>query len=248
MQLTPEQVQFFRENGYLPLPGLFSLAHTAALRTRLEELGADWNSEAARRIGVQQEPEVLQGAAEPSPATLRKFGSMAPSEPLFMEHARHPDLLDVVEQLLGQPLSLYDDQALLKPPHHGSEKPEHQDNAYFRVTPDDHVITCWTALDDADLENGCMYYYAGSHLRGRVGHRAIKGTPHLVPEEHDRSLSTAVPIKEGGCILHHSLTMHWSPPNHSPRWRRAYVVHLVRSDAEMGARHPNSPKLVQIRP
>lgn len=248
MQLTADQIDFFRENGYLALPELFSHSHTAALRTRLEELASDWQSEAARRVGVQQEPDVLQGSADPTSATLRKFSDLAPVEPLFMEHARHPDLLGVVEQLLGSPLSLYADQALLKPPHHGSEKPEHQDNAYFRVTPDDHVITCWTALDDADLENGCMHYYSGSHLGGRVDHRAIKGTPHLVPEELDRTQSTAVPIAEGGCILHHSLTMHWSPPNHSPRWRRAFVVHYVRSDAEMGARHPNSPPLVQVRP
>jgi phytanoyl-CoA hydroxylase len=248
MQLTTEQIEFFRENGYLALPGLFPKSHTAALRARLEELGADWQSEASRRLGAQQEPGVAQGTAEATAATLRKFSDLAPAEPLFMEHARHPELLDAVGQLLGTPLSLYADQALLKPPHHGSEKPEHQDNAYFRVTPDDHVITCWTALDDADLENGCMHYYAGSHKRGRIDHRAIKGTPHLVPEEHDRADSTAVPIAEGGCIFHHSLTLHWSPPNHSPRWRRAFVVHLVRSDADMGARHPNSPPLIQVRP
>ena len=80
-----------------------------------------------------------------------------------------------------------------------------------------------------------------------MDHRAIKGTPHLVPEEADRTQSTPVPIGEGGCILHHSLTMHWSPPNHSSRWRRAFVVHFVRSDAEMAMRHPNSPPLPTVR-
>ena len=248
MALTAEQVDFFRTRGYLPLPDLFSDEHVTALRARIEALCADWQSEAAKRAGVQQEPDVLRGErAAASPETVRKFADLAGAEPLFRDHACSPALLDVVEQLIGRPLSLYADQALLKPAFHGSEKPEHQDNAYFRVEPADHVITCWTALDDADLENGCMHYYPGSHRTGPVPHRAIKGTPHLVPDGYDRSESVAVPIRAGGCILHHSQTMHWSPGNNSPRWRRAFVLHYVRSDAHMGARHPNSPPLLQVR-
>jgi len=247
MQLTPTKVRFFQDNGYLPLPDLFSPEHVAALRERIEELCGDWQSDLAKRAGVQQEPGVLHDGA-PSPATVRKFADLARAEEVFAAHARNAALLDVVEQLLGLPLSLYADQALLKPPFHGSEKPEHQDNAYFRVDPADHVITCWTALDDADNENGCMHYYPGSHRMGLVSHRAIKGTPHLVPDGFDRAQSVAVPIGSGGCILHHSLTVHWSPANNSPRWRRAFVCHFVRSDAAMTARHPNSPLLPVVRP
>lgn len=248
MALTPAQTDFFWTHGYLPMPDLFPQEHVAALRARIEELCADWQSEASKQAGVQQEPELLRAeGAELSARTVRKFAELAKVDPLFESHARCPQLLEVVEALLGRPLSLYADQALLKPPFHGSEKPEHQDNAYFRVDPPDHVITCWTALDDADLENGCMYYYAGSHRLGGVPHRAIKGTPHLVPEGFDRSQSTAVPILAGGCILHHSQTVHWSPGNASDRWRRAFVCHYARLDAHMGARHPNSPPLLQVR-
>jgi phytanoyl-CoA hydroxylase len=244
--LDAGQVDFFRENGYLVIPQLFSQEYVAALRARIEELCADWESEAARQAGVMQEPG-LRGAESAGATTIRKFSALNRVEPLFEAHAHQGALLDVVEQLLGTPLSLYEDQALLKPPFHGSEKPEHQDNAYFRVEPADHVITCWTALDDADLENGCMHYYPGSHRLGLVDHRAIKGTPHLVPQGFDRAQSVPVPIDAGGCILHHSLTVHWSPANNSPRWRRAFVVHYVRSDAQMNARHPHSPPLPQVR-
>src|SRR5262249_32926586 len=187
MRLNRGKIDFYQTNGYLPLPGLFPRDHVAALRDRIEALCAGWQSDAAKRAGVQQEPDGLDGSsAEPSAATIRKSADLERAEDHFAAHARHPALLDVVEQLLGRPLSLYADQALLKPPFHGSEKPEHQDNAYFRVDPADHVITCWTALDDADLENGCMHYYAGSHQNGLVPHRAIKGTPHLVPDGFDR--------------------------------------------------------------
>jgi phytanoyl-CoA hydroxylase len=248
VRLDPAQLDHFQTHGFVALPGLFPERHVAALRSRLEELCRGWRSEASAHVGMQQEPEALRDdGIEPSASTVRKFSDLAREDPLFYAHARHPELLDVVEQLLGTPLSLYADQALLKPPFHGSEKPEHQDNAYFLVEPADHVITCWTAVDDADLENGCMHYYSGSHWRGLLPHRLIPGTPHLVPEGFERRWSTPVPIAAGGCILHHSLTVHWSPPNCSERWRRAFVCHYVRSDAQMAARHANSPPLLEVR-
>lgn len=247
MPLQPAQLDFYQTHGYLPLPNLFPAPHIRALAARLEELTAAWNTDTARHLGIQHEASVRRGEGEPSAATVRKFSDLAMQEHLFYVHARYPALLDVVEQLLGLPFRLYADQALLKPPHHGSEKPEHQDNAYFRVEPADHVITCWTALDDADLENGCMHYYAGSHRDGLLPHRAIPGTPHLVPEGFNRSQSVAVPMGAGGCILHHSQTVHWSPANRSGRWRRAFVCHYVRADAEMRARRPNSPPLLEMR-
>src|SRR5262249_47439966 len=126
MHLEPDQIAFYWTNGYLPLPGLFPAEHVQALLARIEALCADWQGEDARRMQVMQEP----GAVEKNPETVRKFAGMAAVDPLFRSHVCHPHLLDVVEQLLGTPLSLYADQALLKPPYHGSEKPEHQDNAY----------------------------------------------------------------------------------------------------------------------
>ncbi|MBM3459392.1 MAG: phytanoyl-CoA dioxygenase family protein [Armatimonadetes bacterium] len=243
MQLSTAQVNLFRDQGFLALPGFFSEEYVRRLLDRIEALCRQWQGDEARQLHMQQEPEVSAGAAEPSAVTIRKFAELARHDPLFLEHARHPNLLAVVSQLLGRPLSLYADQSLLKPPRHGSEKPEHQDNAYFRVEPADHVITCWMALDDADLENGCMHYYPGSHRQGLIAHRAIQGTPHLVPDGLRREDSVAAPVPAGGLILHHSETVHWSPANPSPRWRRAHVVHIVRSDAVLSARHPNSPAL-----
>ncbi|MBI3923645.1 MAG: phytanoyl-CoA dioxygenase family protein, partial [Armatimonadetes bacterium] len=123
----------------------------------------------------------------------------------------------------------------------------HQDNAYFRVSPADHVITCWCALDDATVENGCMFYIPGSHRLGLVDHKAVENTPHLIPPEFQEDKAVAVPIRTGGCIFHHSLVLHKSPPNRTASWRRAFVCHYVRSDAEMPALGQPTESLLEVR-
>eukprot|EP01051_Picozoa_sp_SAG22_P028193 SAG22_NODE_9830_length_567_cov_1.502137_1_plen_64_part_10 len=49
--------------------------------------------------------------------------------------------------------------------------PPPQDNFYFGIDSSDHVITCWTALDDTDLENGCMRLVEGSFKNGIIPHK-----------------------------------------------------------------------------
>jgi len=247
MALSEEQKQFYRENGYLAVPDLIAPGDIEAMRKRIEELCESWQSEEARRVGVHQEAEAGNIIPEQSSRTVRKFSDLYRYEEIFRQHALNPAIVDIVADLIGTPLSLYADQALLKPPLYGSEKPPHQDNAYFRVSPDDHVITCWCALDDATLENGCMHYIPGSHQLGLVDHEAIANTPHLVPPDVQKDKAVAVPIKAGGCIFHHSLTLHMSPPNRTSLWRRAMVCHYVRSDAYIPSRSENSPSMLHIR-
>lgn len=248
MRLTSEQLRFFRENGFLAVEGVVAPARAAAMRERIEALCEAWESEEARRVGVQQEAEI-RGAegTKRAPDAVRKFSSLCEHEPVFRAHAENPALLDMVEDLIGTPIRLYADQALLKPPLVGSEKLPHQDNAYFRVKPDDAVITCWCALDDATIENGCMHYVPGSHRLGIVEHDAIAGTPHLVPREFDRDRAVPVPLRAGGVIFHHSCTLHFSPPNRTSAWRRAFVCHFVRGDAEMPGKEAEALALLRNR-
>ena len=163
MRLSEPQKRFYAENGYLAVEGVFSPDHVLALRTRFEALCADWQGEAANRVGAMQEAEVVKGQAgvASTDQTIRSMSRIAAHEPLFHDHATDPGFIDIVADLIGEPISLYVDQAMLKPPRHGSEKPPHQDNAYFKIRPADAVITCWCALDDATVENGCMHYYPG---------------------------------------------------------------------------------------
>jgi ectoine hydroxylase-related dioxygenase (phytanoyl-CoA dioxygenase family) len=152
---------------------------------------------------------------------------------------------DKVQQSMvnAEPL-LCVDQAFMKPPHFGSRKPYHQDNYYFQCSPADDTITCWLALDDADVANGCLHYITGSHKQGLSEHGTIPGDPNesnLSPspehikhcidlaeaENGGRRGVVAAVVPKGGVVLHHSLTLHCSEANTSDRWRRGYATHWV---------------------
>ncbi|MCH8293067.1 phytanoyl-CoA dioxygenase family protein [Candidatus Poribacteria bacterium] len=244
MALSEAQKQFYWENGFLAVEDLIPQAQVIAMRNRIEELCDNWDSEAAKRVGVQQESQSGNPITKQSSQTVRKFSNLTQYEKTFRQHALNPALVDAVADLIGTPLSLYADQALLKPPLYGSEKPPHQDNAYFGVSPADSVITCWCALDDATLENGCMHYIPGSHKLGLVEHEKIENTPHLVPPEFQKDKAVAAPVRAGGCVFHHALSLHMSPPNQTKLWRRAFVCHYVRSDAQMKR---DAASLLQVR-
>lgn len=246
MRLSAEQKAAYAENGFLAVENIVPAERAEAMRDRIEALCAAWDSEEARRVGIMQEAQVAGATSTAQTAqTVRKFATLVPHEPIFRQQVEDPDTLDLIEDLIGAPLSLYADQAFLKPPFVGSEKMPHQDNAYFRVEPDDACLTCWCALDDATLENGCMHYQPGSHRLGLLAHKHVPGTPHMIPIGFDMEKVVPVPIKAGGIIFHHSLSLHFSPANHTPNWRRAFAYHIVRTDAVIPGKEPE--KLLRLR-
>lgn len=235
MPLDGQQLDFYWTHGYLPLPDLFPARSAAALRQRLDELSAAWPAHSEERRDLP---------GRRASTDVRTLSDVAKEDSLFYAHARSPQLLDIVEQLLDLPISLYGDLALLSPPHSRSEQPEERDEAALQIEPPGHVLTCWTALDDLDAERGCPHYYPGSHAARPQAGAAAGGETR---ERFDRASSHAVPLRAGSCVLHHARTVHWRPANRSPDWSRAFVSYYVRSDAVMRGRGRNSPPLLEMR-
>ena len=245
MKLNSEQKQFWEENGYLAVEDVIPREVIEAEKKRFDWLCAHWDSAEAKKLRVSHETGLPRDKW--SPQTVRGFAYLAENDEVFRRHAFHPNLLDIVEELIGRPFALYESQALLKPPGIGSPKPPHQDNAYFKVSPADAVITCWCALDDATVENGCMQYIPASHKLGLVEHQWIKDTPHQVPVGVDAAKAVSVPLRAGGVVMHHSLTLHMSGPNRTQQWRRPLICHFVREDADLSASVVPREHLVHAR-
>jgi phytanoyl-CoA hydroxylase len=114
-----------------------------------------------------------------------------------------------------------------KPAWVGSAVPFHQDNAYFNLEPPD-ALTCWIALDDSTLENGCVYYARGSHRTGLRPHKpsGVNGNSMTVASPPEPGEFEEVPgvLGRGGAILHHCVLMHRSEQNRSPTPRRGLLL------------------------
>src|SRR5690242_7117883 len=93
-----------------------------------------------------------------------------------------------------------------KPPQIGEALPWHQDEAYWDPGFDYVALGCWTTLDPATVESGCMNFIPGSH-RGDVRmHRHVGDDPRmhaLIADGIDASNAVAAPVEAGGAVLHH---------------------------------------------
>ena len=126
---------------------------------------------------------------------------------------------------------LYWEQAVAKPPEAGTELPWHQDNGYTPLLPEAY-LTCWLALDDADLDNGCLWVIPGSHRQGTLAHRnAADGGPFRVGHDGPASDGVPVPVPRGSVLAFSSLLLHRSGPNSTGRRRLAWILQYCGATA-----------------
>ncbi len=152
-------------------------------------------------------------------------------DPVFSAFSRGPALANVAKQLGLQKPEIWQSMYIFKQPGIGGEVRWHQDATYFETDPVS-VTTFWFALEDATLENGCLWAEPGGHktpMRERfVRHGDIVTVEKLsdMPWPGD---ATAVPleVKAGTLVCFHGLLPHYSAPNRSPISRHAYTLHVT---------------------
>jgi ectoine hydroxylase-related dioxygenase (phytanoyl-CoA dioxygenase family) len=247
MGLTPEQVAFFQENGYLLVGKLFEDEDLERLRERAEWI-ASGEAEHVPGSLRQVEPRVTRGelTAEDYALSLRKMSHLAWHDAVMLAHARDPRITDRISALLGPDLKLYQDQLFMKPPRIGSRQPYHQDQPLgFHIDPPERMVTCWLALDDATLENGCLRVLPGTHRDGLLSREGIQEYERMALEGQ---LPQEVPLvlKAGECSFHHGHILHSSYPNLSDRRRRGYATHYVSARCRYTGREP-APEFPLVR-
>jgi len=226
MALTQEQKEQFWSEGYLAYGNVLSAAEIAALTQRCEEIATGERTHLPETF-IQVEPAITQGKATADSRfnSIRKMTDLAYHDDVYRAVATKPAIVDVIDDLIGPDIKLYTDQLMMKPPGVGSAAGWHQDSAaWMFFVPHNHV-SCWIALDDATLENGCMRVIKGSHRFGIIERTRIPA--FLTPEE--LANETAVPLPAGSCMFHHGLTLHGSHANNSPYRRRGLAIHYIQS-------------------
>ena len=165
--------------------------------------------------------------------------------PLLERYARDRRFIDLASPLAGGDLRLYWEQAVTKPPYARTELPWHQDNGYAPTEPAEYV-TCWLALEDATLDNGCIWVLPGSHLRGAVRHRMADRT--FRRGYHGDEPGIAAPLPKGAVLVFSSLLFHRSGPNSSGGFRRSWILQYCPAHAiHAGTREPLTDRLLIAR-
>ncbi len=164
--------------------------------------------------------EPLELTDEEAENRFRKLHGYEHEHPTFAALVTDTRIQGFMSRVIGQQTVLKDVMALSKPPLIGSEKPWHQDNAYFNYLPLDLVGTAWIALDDATIENGCMHLLPGQHRRGALRHHHTIDC-EILPDRIDVARAVPVELKAGGVLYFSAMLPHQTPPNSSPARRRA---------------------------
>jgi ectoine hydroxylase-related dioxygenase (phytanoyl-CoA dioxygenase family) len=148
---------------------------------------------------------------------------------------------DLCHDLVGPDARLYWDQAVYKQPHGAEPVLWHQDNGYNYVQPQAY-LTCWVAITDATLDNGCVRVLPGVHRSGTIAHRS---TPIGFQCAEDPAGAVAVPVRAGSIVVFSSLTPHATGHNVTGEVRKAYIVQfapdgavVLRGDPDDGPGRP----------
>ncbi len=226
VDVTPEQIAFFRENGYLSIDRITSdeeIEWLKGIYDRLftQRMGEDYGEyfDLGGKRGHTGE-EVLPQVLGPE----KKFPELR--ETNYFRNARH-----IIARLLGA------DEAdvnggghmIFKPPRYGAATPWHQDEAYWDADLIPNSASAWMPLDVATVASGCMQFIPGSHHDDVHWHKHINDDPTvhgLLTEEADPSKAVACPIPAGGATFHHCRTLHYAGPNTTENPRRAYILVL----------------------
>ena len=246
MVLSEEMVTRYEEDGFFVVEDLMTNDEVEALLQQIAGIAEGSVEFPAAKI------EFEPGADPNAPPVdrLRKINEAARHNPVFLQHARNPKLLDVVEGLLGSDLKLFGDQLFVKPPG-GIEKTYHQDSPYFKIEPM-ALVSSWVALDDVTVENGCLHVVPGSHKGGAEEHSDV----WMVGDRQDMKIPDAaidlereVPVElaKGSVSFHHSLLMHRSGANNTDTRRRGLATHYMSSRSRWTGESADKPEYPLLR-
>ena len=227
MTLTADQKTHFHEKGYLPYTRVLSDEEVAALRQRCEDIACGRVDHVPPRF-IQLEAafrDTKDTSTDPLDQ-VRKMTHLCYYDSLFEAAARKAAIVDVIEELLGPNIKLYCDQLMMKPRYNGTVTDWHQDSQAWPQFAPQNPVSCWVALDDATVDNGCMTVIPGSHKWGPIDR-----------DYRDRYLDNpllaepvAIELKAGSCMFHHGLNFHRTGANPTPHRRRGLALHYLHSE------------------
>ncbi len=230
-----ERVRFDRD-GYLVCRDLVDEPTRGRLVAELDELEGEVDALLAQREGGRlaiAEHGAITFTVHP---VLRSEAAK--------ELIRSTSLLGLAAELVGPDVNLYWDQAVYKKSERPRRFPWHQDTGYRFVLPQ-HYLTCWIALTDATVDNGCPWVLPGGHRSGTLQHRYVEPLGFecfaSAPGPRPAAGAVAAEVPAGGAVVFSSLTPHLTGPNLTAAVRKAYIVQYAPAGVRVLLGDPGSP-------
>ena len=261
--ISPQQLEQYQRDGFLLLEGFAEDEECDALRARAEEMVQEFEPADVVSIFTTHEQSrvadeyfmssgdkirfffeenaflpdgTLKQAKERS---INKIGhALHDLDPVFDRFSRAEEVKELAAAIGFADSYLVQSMYIFKQPNIGGEVACHQDSTFIYTEPTD-IVGLWFALEDATVENGCLWAIPGGHKRGLKSRwvRSPDGPMKFqVYDDEPWPEHELVPLEvtKGSLILLDGLLPHRSFENRSPRSRHAYTLHLVH----VGAKYP----------
>jgi phytanoyl-CoA hydroxylase len=216
--ITDEQKQRLDEQGYFLLEDVFT-------RAEMDELAEQIEAHQRRHEEALRAQGGTQGISRSEEITFTSH--LAEQDDAIRAFVTRPEFVAISTAILGPGVDLYWNQSVFKMPEGEQQFPWHQDDGYTPVTPSPY-LTLWLALNDATVENGCVWVLPGSHKKGLVTHeRTPIGLSCHSLDDPDQGVP--VPVNAGSMAVFYSLTMHKSGVNRSKGPRKAYIIQYSKA-------------------
>jgi ectoine hydroxylase-related dioxygenase (phytanoyl-CoA dioxygenase family) len=231
--VSAAEVEFFVENGYLVVPDLIA-------PEELEEIKQD-TVKIARGGYPCEGIQPLSGELDDDVVLQNILCIHQPHyiSPVMEKFVKHPRVCGVLSQITGAHLPHWDGsvkcmQSMLfvKPPNFQGQA-WHQDEIYI-PTRDRTLTGAWIAVDDATIDNGCLWIIPGSHKQGYLYPQRDHGNPDefdFAKESFgfDESIEIPVEVKAGTVVFFNGYLLHRSRKNRSAIYRRVLVNHYMNA-------------------
>jgi phytanoyl-CoA hydroxylase len=255
-KLTAEMLDAYKEAGVLILEDFVPVEECAGLRQRTLELIDEFDPNQVRSIFSAKKQTQLNdryfyesgdkirffleydafdeagNLIQAKEDSLNKMGhAMHDLDPAFEQFSYRPEIGEIARSIGMAEPGLLQSMYIFKPPRIGGEVHFHQDSTFLYTEPES-CTGFWFALEDATVENGCMYFIPGEHrgpLRQR-NYRISEGeftieTLDDSPWPEDRKLPAEAAT--GTMVMFDGRTPHMSNHNTSDKSRHAYTLHVI---------------------
>ena len=253
--LNEDQIKQYHDQGFVVLDQVFSQAELDLVKRQASNIVNNWQDEdrshtfgtkdndrsgndffldSAETMSCFFEEEAFDESGEfvqDRSLCINKIGhALHELDPVFKRFSHQKVLGDIAQDIGLLAPQIRQSMYIYKQPKIGGEVNWHQDATFFFTTPQS-VVTYWFAMEDATLENGCLWVEPEGHkgpLRERFNRQ---GSDTIMQPLDDKPwpVDTGVPVevKAGSLVVFQGLLPHYSAPNRSEKSRQAYTLHVT---------------------